>query len=90
MTLDVFEPSKHIRAMPACCAAKKDNPEKSLKKVEAETGYNFMTVKRALAYAKLMENEGMSDPYRELTACPESASRWRHQDATCQELVRAT
>ena len=90
VTLDLFEPPLHIRAMSACLAARRDDPRKSLKKIEAETGYCYMTVKRALAYSKLMKAEGLIEPYRELTASPASASRWRQETTACQELVGAS
>jgi DNA invertase Pin-like site-specific DNA recombinase len=81
-TLDLFEPALPIRAMAECVAAKASGPKMSLDKIAAATGYNRMTVKRALAYARLMAAAGSSDPYRELTECPERASRWRHRDAS--------
>ena len=78
--LDLFEPPVHIRAIPACVAAKTADPKATLDKIAARTGYNRMAVKRALAYARKMEAEGMTHPYRELTSCPDVASRWRHRD----------
>jgi DNA invertase Pin-like site-specific DNA recombinase len=78
-TLDLFEPPAYIRAMPACVAAKQVDPAASLNEIAAKTGYNRMTVKRALAFARQMAAEGLNEPYRELTQCPAAASRWRHR-----------
>jgi hypothetical protein len=82
LTIDLFEPPAHVRAIGACLEERRLNPRLSLAKIEARTGIGRMTVKRALAYAKLMEAEGLTNPYRELSARPESASRWRHRDAS--------
>jgi hypothetical protein len=82
LTIDLFEPPSHIRAIGACVEARRANPRLSLDKITEKTGIHRMTVKRALAYAKLMEAEGLADPYRELTSRPDSASRWRHRDAS--------
>ena len=38
-----------------------------------------MVVERALACAERMTAEGLSEPYRELTEPPASASRWRRR-----------
>ncbi len=88
-TLDMFEPPVHIRAIPACVAARQTDPKLSLDKIAAQTGYNRMIVKRALAYARLMAAEGLSEPYRELTECPTSAPRWRRRDASRGRETRA-
>jgi site-specific DNA recombinase len=82
LTIDLFEPSAHIRAIGACLEARRVNPRVSLVKIEEGTGINRMTAKRALAYARKMEAEGLVDPYRELRERPASASRWRHRDAS--------
>lgn len=81
-TIDLFEPPAYIRAIPACVAAKQADPGSSLNEIAAKTGYNRMMVKRALAYATMMAAEGLAEPYRELTQCPVSASRWRRRDAS--------
>jgi len=82
MTIDLFEPAAHIRAIPDCVGAKRADPDLSLDKIAARTGHNRMTVKRALAYARLIEAEGSEGPYRELTKRPAAASRWRHTEAS--------
>ena len=80
-TLDLFEPPAYIRAIPACVAAQQADPKSSLNKIAARTGYNRMRVRQALACAKQMAAVGLSGPYRELTTCPASASRWRRRGA---------
>lgn len=82
VVIDLFEPPVHIRAIPACVAAKRADPRLSLDKIAAQTGYNRMTVKRALAYTRLMEEQGLDNCYRELTDRPASAARWKHRDAS--------
>jgi site-specific DNA recombinase len=82
LTIDLFEPPSHIRAIGTCREARRLNPRLSLDKITKETGIHRMTVKRALAYARLMEAEGLADPYRELRSRPDSASRWWHRDAS--------
>jgi hypothetical protein len=82
MTIDLFEPPAHVRAIGACVEARRSDPRLSLAKIGERTGFKLMTVKRALDYAKLMEAEGLADPYRELTARPDSASRWRHREGS--------
>jgi len=41
-----------------------------------------MTGKRALDYARRMEQEGLTAPYRELHERPVAASRWKRRRAT--------
>jgi hypothetical protein len=41
-----------------------------------------MTVKRALDYPRLMEQEGLTEPYRELRDRPVAASRWQRRRAS--------
>ena len=71
------EPKEHIRWLNSCITLKADNPKHSLKTIALGLGIGHMTVKRALGYASLMTAAGMSEPYRELSQCPEVASRWR-------------
>jgi hypothetical protein len=77
VSLDLFEPPVHIRYMAACVAAKKANPVATLREIASQLGINYMTVKRALSYAQLMEKEGVTDPYKEIHTKPECASRWK-------------
>jgi hypothetical protein len=76
-TLDLFEPPLHIRHLEACLNARRAHPESSLKQLAACLEINHMVVKRAFDYARLMEREGLAEPYRELDECPKDASRWR-------------
>jgi DNA invertase Pin-like site-specific DNA recombinase len=82
MVIDLFEPPLHIKAVSACDGAKRADPGLSLEKIAARTGYGRMTVKRALAYARLMATEGTGEPYRELKQRPSMASRWKHCGAS--------
>jgi hypothetical protein len=79
--VDLFDPPVHIAARAACVALKRAEPGLTLDQVAARVGVHRMTVKRALAYGRLMEAEGLTEPYRELTACPAAASRWRRRTA---------
>jgi hypothetical protein len=81
-TLDLFEPPAHIRGIAACVAAKQADPKASLDTIAALTGYNRMTVRRALLYAEQMAAEGLSVPYRELRQCPAWVPRWRRRGAS--------
>jgi hypothetical protein len=76
VVLDLFEPPDHIRHLAACVAAKQSSTRLSLKKLAAGLGIGHMTVKRALAYARLMECEGLTVPYRKLLRRPAQGSRW--------------
>ena len=77
VSLDLFEPPVHIQHLAACVAARKANPNATLREIAAQLGINYMTVKRALSYARLMESEGVTDPYKEIHSKPECASRWK-------------
>jgi hypothetical protein len=77
VALDFFEPPAHIRAVSACRQARGEHSDFSLDKLAALLKLHRMTVKRALDYIRLMERAGVDGPYRELTARPSSASRWR-------------
>ncbi len=74
--IDLFEPPEQIRWLNSCIALKAENPKHSLKRIALRLGIGHMTVKRALAYARLMTAARMTEPYRELTERPEVASRW--------------
>lgn len=74
--IDLFEAPEHIKHLGRCVEAKRTHPEMSLREIGPLLGINYMTVKRALGYARLMEKEGLVDPYRELHEAPSSASRW--------------
>ncbi|MBL8829736.1 MAG: recombinase family protein [Planctomycetaceae bacterium] len=80
VTIDCFEPPLHIRAIAVCRQARLEFPERSQRKIAASLGLNAMTVKRALDYLRQMESVGLSEPYRELHAPPNQASRWRRPE----------
>jgi DNA invertase Pin-like site-specific DNA recombinase len=74
---DLFEPPGRIRLAAACAAAEAADPKATLQGIASGLGTDRMTVKRALAYARLMAAAGTADPYRPLSSAPASASRWR-------------
>jgi hypothetical protein len=90
VTLDFFEPPVHIRAIAACRQARLDNPISSQRKIAASLGLNAMTVKRAFDYLGRIESAGLSDPYRELDAPPERASRWRRAEQPRRLRLRSS
>jgi DNA invertase Pin-like site-specific DNA recombinase len=77
IVLDFFKTPEHIENVPPCRSYKAEHPHHSLKRVAAAVGIGPMTVKRAMDYARRMEREGLSEPYRELHEAPEEASRWK-------------
>lgn len=76
-TVDLFQPALHIALLQQVVELRSQSPRPTLKQIGAQLGTSYMTVKRALAYQKLMDAEGLTDPYRELTSKPTDASRWR-------------
>lgn len=74
-TIDLFTPPLFIRHLRECVQSR---PELSYAKIAALLGINRMVVKRALAYAQLMESSDSPEPYRELSGPPKQASRWRN------------
>ncbi len=84
ITVDAFEPALHIANAQRCWTAKQEHPEWSLKRIGKELSLCYMTVKRALAYARLMIARNTTDPYIVLTERPAEASRWRAH-SQCQE-----
>lgn len=77
VTLDLFDPPVHIKHLAACVQAKEANPKASLRTLAGMLGLNYMTVKRALNYARRMTEAGLANPYRELHERPQNASRWK-------------
>lgn len=76
--IDLFEPPIHVRDLPRVVAAQAEFPSASLRKIARRLNVNYMTVKRALSYAKRMAEHGVTSPYVELVSPPEHASRWRN------------
>jgi hypothetical protein len=81
-TVDLFDPPLHIRAIAACLAAKEADPKMGIKRIAKRTGFGRMVVTMALRCAKRMKEEGLSEPYRELTEPPTSVARWRLRGAS--------
>jgi DNA invertase Pin-like site-specific DNA recombinase len=81
---DLFEAPVHIRHLPVVVALRKLKLERgekaSLKILAKELNINRMTVKRALGYAKIMEQQNMTDVYRVLRDAPEGAPRWHKRN----------
>lgn len=75
--LDFFDSPKHIAAAAPCMLLKTNNPKLSLRKMAEQLDVSYMTIKRALKYGRLMQEHGMTDPYRPLFDLPEDAPRWR-------------
>jgi hypothetical protein len=79
--VDLFDPPVHIKHMSAIVALKREKIEArqkaSLSVLAAALKVNRMTVKRALAYDKLMSAAGLTEPYRVLHKAPAAASRWK-------------
>jgi site-specific DNA recombinase len=74
--LALFNPPVYIVQMDDCVKLRLQDPSKSLRRIAADLGINYMTVKRALGYHRRMQAEGLSTPYRELEERPNNASRW--------------
>ncbi len=79
IVIDAFESPLHITNAQRCWTAKQEHPEWTLRDLGTELSLCYMTVKRALAYARLMIAQNTTDPYVVLTERPAKASRWRAQ-----------
>ena len=77
IVMDLFDPPAHIAVLRQCQQVKAENPKLGCRKLGKRIDAGYMTVKRAFAYARLMEAEGRTDFYRELREKPDNASRWR-------------
>jgi hypothetical protein len=75
--VDLFDPPEPIRHLEACLQEKRQNPRWGYVRIARSLGIGRMTVKRALAYARLMESAGTDNPYRPLRSRPDRASRWQ-------------
>lgn len=82
VVLDLFDPPLHVKHLKTCVEATRQHPEWSLKRIAKELGINHMTVKRAFDYSRMMEERGLTDPYREVHEPPDNASRWKPQSAS--------
>jgi hypothetical protein len=83
VVIDLFEPPVHIRHLPAVVALKATkeaaHEKATLDILAEELKIGRMTVRRALAYHRLMLAQGLSEPYRVLTEAPAQASRWKRR-----------
>jgi hypothetical protein len=81
VVVDLFDPALHIKHLAAVVKLeeqKRQAKEKhSLNILARELKIGRMTVRRALAYRKLMAVAGLDEPYRVLSAAPAQASRWK-------------
>jgi hypothetical protein len=79
--IDVFEAPVHIKHLAAVIEAKKATvlrgEKHTLALLAGDVGIHRMTVKRALAYHRLMEAEGLDEPFRVLSVPPPNAPRWK-------------
>ena len=79
----VEEPPEHIKHMQEVVSLKKikeQHGQKSTLDILAdELDIGRMTVKRALSYRRLMQAEGVTEPYRLLREPPAAASRWKRR-----------
>jgi site-specific DNA recombinase len=77
IVFDLFVPPDRIGLISHVIAARNRVPRPTLRTIALELGTSYMTVKRAIAYASLMEAQGLTEPYREISARPDRAARWR-------------
>jgi len=77
LEFDLFEPPLHIANVQRCLDARSENPKATLRELAGLLGINYMTVKRSLSYARLMQEAGTSEPYQLLRERPSNASRWK-------------
>jgi Resolvase, N terminal domain len=78
IVVDLFEPPVYIQHLAAAVKLRSQQPRPTLKQIGKALGTSYMTIKRSLHYAKVMEELGVSEPFRELHSKPENAARWRH------------
>jgi hypothetical protein len=78
IVVDLFEPPVYIQHMAAAAKLRSQQPRPTLKQIGKALGTSYMTIKRSLHYAKVMDELGVSEPFRELHSKPENAARWRH------------
>jgi hypothetical protein len=89
VTLDLFVPPIHLRRLPEIRQMLTDNPKVRNTEIAVSTGIHHMSVKRAKAVIHQMEDLGLAEPYRELTAKPECAGRWKRRPKNRQKVSAA-
>lgn len=77
VALDLFDAPLHIRFATRCADVKRVHVDWSYEQLANHLHINRMTVKRALDYSRCMDQRGLHDPYYELQAAPDRASRWQ-------------
>lgn len=73
---DCFTPSSAVLILEKCRQARLAHPGWGCRRLAPIVHENYMTIKRALHYLKLQNQEGLTDPFRELHERPEQAARW--------------
>jgi DNA invertase Pin-like site-specific DNA recombinase len=83
LTFDAFDWPQYIRLIEPLRRLKRENPKATHAELAGALGVKRDVLKRTIAYIKLMEKHGVTEPYVELKSRPARASRWRHRvDAT--------
>jgi hypothetical protein len=81
IVVDLFDPPLHIKHLAAVVKLEEQKrhakKKHSLDILARELNIGRMTVRRALAYRKLMVAASLDEPYRVLSAAPVMASRWK-------------
>jgi hypothetical protein len=77
LSLDLFAVPSHVRLMPEIMRIRNQVPRPTERWIGNSLGTSYMTVRRAVRYAALMAQEGLTEPFRMLTEEPSAASRWR-------------
>ena len=77
IVVDAFDAPKQIRYAVECQRLKELHPDKTLAQIGQMLGVSKKVVCDALKFARLMVDRNATEPYIELTAKPEKASRWR-------------
>ncbi|WP_437194446.1 recombinase family protein [Planctomicrobium sp. SH527] len=73
---DCFTPSAPVQILDECRKAKADYPDWGCRRLSRVIPHSYMAIKRTLHYLKLMQQEGLTDPFRELQERPAKAARW--------------
>lgn len=83
--IDLFDPPDFIKHLNRCVEARKrvapGQRRPTYEQLAESLGIHHMTIKRAIALSRKMEQEGLSEPYRLLREPPAQASRWRSRCA---------
>jgi hypothetical protein len=73
----------------AVVAARSQSPKAGYRRIAAQLGMGLMTVKRAVHYARRMDEAGWTEPFQELTEAPLKAARWRNPEPRKGDLPAA-